>query len=95
MAGRGARHDGDWVDPMALTEKDTWHSAEARQIQQSHRGWLVMWSVWRRTFTAFSCFSTAPVVVDAPTTQSLLIRMHHVELYYGSHQLAAMKGSLA
>jgi hypothetical protein len=80
------------VDPMALTENDTRHSAEARQIQHSHRGWLVMWSAWRRTFTAFSCFSPTPVVVDALTAQSLIIRMQHVELYYANHQLAYPKG---
>jgi hypothetical protein len=77
---------------MALTEHDTRHSAEARQIQHSRRGWLVMWSLWRRTFTAFSCFSPAPVVVDAPTPESLLIRMQHVELYYSTHQLAYPEG---
>lgn len=48
-----------------------------------------MWSVWHRTFTAFSCFSLHPLVVDQPTAEGLVREMSRVELQYSSTRLAA------
>ncbi|GAA4510801.1 hypothetical protein GCM10023191_073950 [Actinoallomurus oryzae] len=55
---------------------------QARRIQESHRDWLVMWSPWHRTFTAFSCFTPDALVVDEPTPEALVNAMLRVELHY-------------
>jgi hypothetical protein len=67
-----------------LGERDARCSAQARYIQESRRGWLVMWSAWHRTFTAFSCFAPVPLVLDEPTPEALLNQMRHAELYYSA-----------
>jgi hypothetical protein len=69
---------------VRLGEKDVRRSAQARRIQESRRGWLVMWSAWHRTFTAFSCFAPVPLVLDEPTPEALIHQMRHAELYYSS-----------
>lgn len=67
-----------------LSERDAWCSEQARRIQESRWGWLVMWSPWHRTFTAFSCFSPSPLVVDEPTVDRLFDQMIRVELFYST-----------
>ena len=67
-----------------LGARDARCSAQARWIQESRRGWLVMWSAWHRTFTAFSCFSPVPLVLDEPTAEALISQMRHAELYYSA-----------
>jgi hypothetical protein len=70
--------------PARLGERDARLSAQARYIQESRRGWLVMWSAWHRTFTAFSCFAPVPLVLDEPTAEALISQMRHAELYYSA-----------
>ena len=70
--------------PARLGERDARLSAQARYIQESRRGWLVMWSTWHRTFTAFSCFSPVPLVLDEPTAEDLVNQMQRAELYYST-----------
>ncbi|GAA4629794.1 hypothetical protein GCM10023196_052580 [Actinoallomurus vinaceus] len=67
---------------MALTHLDVQRVGEAYQAMQWHRGWLIMWSLWHRTFTAFCCFSVEPLVLDAPTIEHLLPRLREVELHH-------------
>jgi hypothetical protein len=76
----------------ALGEQDALRSQEAQRIQNSHRSWLVMWSVWRRTFTAFSCFSPHPLVVDKPTADGLVSEMRRIELHYSPTPIDVQKG---
>jgi len=78
-----------------LGEEDAGCSEEARRIQESHRSWVVMWSAWHRTFTAFSCFSPGPLVVDEPTADALVRVMLRVELHYSPTRIDGLGGVLA
>src|SRR5690349_11225845 len=64
-------------------------SAEARRIQAVHRGWLVMWSTWHQTFTAFSSFTPVPLVLDEPTPHALVNRIRQAELFYSTARVTA------
>jgi hypothetical protein len=57
--------------------------AIAHTIQTRSPGWMVMWSMWRQKFSAFSCW-TAPrcVVIDAPTVEDLI---HEMQLIMIEH----------
>lgn len=79
----------------ALGEEDAACSEQALRIQASHRQWLVMWSTWRRTFTAFSCFAPDPLVVDQPTADALLNEMLRIELHYSPTRVDALGGVVA
>lgn len=70
---------------MALTELDAQRAYAAQLLMRQHRGWLVLWSPWRRTFTAFSCFTPMPLVMDAPTAAGLSAELSRVEAYYQSN----------
>jgi hypothetical protein len=67
---------------MALTDLDHQHSQEAWRIGYQHRGWLVMWSVWHRRFTAFCCFSPVPLLIEAPTAAELTAHLRRAEQHY-------------
>jgi len=58
-------------------------SVQARRIESVHRGWVVMWSTWHRTFTVFGYFAPVPLVLDEATPDALIKRMREVELRYG------------
>jgi hypothetical protein len=92
LIGRSPRGPARRSRPVASLHRgmdDSVRSAEARRIQAIYRGWLVMWSTWHRTFTAFSYFAPVPLVLDEPTPESLVNRMREVELYYStSHSTA-------
>jgi hypothetical protein len=76
----------------ALGKEDAARSEEARRIQKSHRNWVVMWSAWHRTFTAFSCFAAGPLVVDEPTSDALVSEMLRVELHYSPTRIDGLGG---
>jgi hypothetical protein len=67
-------------------------SEQALRIQEGHRQWVVMWSAWHRTFTAFSCFAPGPLVVDKPTADALLSEMARVELHYSPTRVDVLGG---
>lgn len=77
---------------MALGEQDAALSDEATRIQATHRSWVVMWSAWHRTFTAFSCFTPGPLVVDQPTSDALVSEMLRVELHYSPTRIDVLGG---
>jgi NADH:ubiquinone oxidoreductase subunit B-like Fe-S oxidoreductase len=58
---RGGRHASRMaaVRRMAIDKSDI-----ARGLQSKCHGWLVMWSKWRQTYTAFSCMTEHPVIID-------------------------------
>lgn len=77
---------------MALTSTDVTRAYEARQIGQRHRGWLVMWCLWRRTFSAFCCFASAPMVVEAATPEELVLLLRQAELQHAVASTARPAG---
>jgi hypothetical protein len=70
-------------------------SEEALRIQATHRQWVVMWSAWRRTYTAFSCFTAGPLVVDEATPDDLVSAMVRVELHYSPTRVDVLGGVAA
>ena len=64
---------------------------EARRIQDRHRSWVVMWSAWHRTFTAFSCFAPWPLVLDQPTTDALVSEMIRAELHHSPTRIDGLR----
>jgi hypothetical protein len=75
-----------------LAEDDAACSEQARRIQAAHRQWVVMWSAWRRTYTAFSCFTAGPLVVDEATPDGLISAMVRVELHHSPTRVDALGG---
>ena len=61
----------------------------------AHRQWVVMWSAWRRTYTAFSCFTAGPLVVDEATPDGLVSAMVRVELHYSPTRVDVLGGVVA
>ena len=55
---------------------------EAQRIQELSNHWVVMWSAWHQTFTAFSCFSPNRLVLDEPTSAELLDAMRRTEIHH-------------
>lgn len=56
--------------------------AVASQVEAVRPGWVVLWSPWRRTFTAFGCFAPVPVVLDDPVPVRLVSRMDRLQARY-------------
>jgi hypothetical protein len=53
--------------------------AIAQVIQARNPGWVVMWSVWRRSFSAFGCWTASRcVVVDAADAEELISEMQSI-----------------
>ena len=48
-------------------------------LQMACRGWAVMWSRWRRAYTAFALLASEPLIVDAPDPELLLQRCRAIE----------------
>jgi hypothetical protein len=67
---------------VSSSEQDAWRAEQARRVQANRRGWVVMWSVWHRTFTAFGCFSPESLVLDESTIAELAEQMLRAELRY-------------
>ncbi|MCO6010539.1 hypothetical protein NE236_36835 [Actinoallomurus purpureus] len=47
-------------------------------VQAACRDWAVMWSRWRRAYTAFATFTAGPLIVDEPDPARLLQRCREV-----------------
>ncbi|MEV5705136.1 GntR family transcriptional regulator [Actinoallomurus sp. NPDC052274] len=54
--------------------------AVATSLQSTYGGWVIIWSPWRRAFTAFSAISPDPVIIDEASVSGLLRRIGEVEL---------------
>ena len=79
MAGyhaKGGRHTTRMrvVRRMVIDRSDI-----ARGLQSSYRGWIVMWSKWRQTYTAFSCITGEPVIIDDADSDRFQDRIRQVE----------------
>lgn len=79
---------------MALTSLDAQRAHEAQVLGQRHRGWLVLWAVWHRSFTAFSCFASAPLVVEAATADELTLLLRQAELHHAVASTVRMAGAV-
>jgi hypothetical protein len=47
-------------------------------VQAACGGWAVMWSRWRRAYTAFATFTAGPFILDEPDPARLLQRCREV-----------------
>jgi hypothetical protein len=56
------------------------HPQQVAYLQMQARGWLVMWSPWRRAWTAVAQFGPVPVILDHPNPEELLKRCRAAEL---------------
>ncbi len=65
---------------------------QAQELTRHCRGWLVIWSPWRRTYTAFACFTPESVVLDADAPHQLLIQMQQTERHAVAMQPAVFQG---
>jgi hypothetical protein len=54
-----------------------------------------MWSAWRRTYTAFSCFTVGPLVVDEATPDDLVSAMVRFELHCSPTRVDVLGGVVA
>jgi hypothetical protein len=93
-AGSSARRSKRYRS-IPVSDADAGCFEQARRIQANHREWLVMWSAYRRTFTAFSCFTPEPLVVDEPTADALVREMLRVKLHYSPTRIDALGGPWA
>ncbi|MEV0348543.1 hypothetical protein AB0H88_22435 [Nonomuraea sp. NPDC050680] len=51
----------------------------AHTIQARSPGWVVLWSVWRRRFSAFGCWTSAQsVIIDAVDAEELIREMQSI-----------------
>ncbi len=55
-------------------------------VQAAASDWLVMWSAWRRDWTAFARFGPVALVVDDPDPGRLLRRCRAAELTFGERR---------
>lgn len=56
------------------------HAVEiARRIQDAHAGWVVIWSPWRRKFTAFGACTAESVIVDESSVERLRALMEQAQ----------------
>jgi hypothetical protein len=84
---RGGEPEGPssfWPQPPPLRPTDADQAITASQLQRAHPSWLVLWSPYRRAFTAFACFTDEPVVLDASAPQQLHLVMQRTEQQHAS-----------
>jgi hypothetical protein len=70
----------------AVRRDTTDHAQAVASLQQTCPSWLVMWSRWRQTYTAFACFTAEPVIVDEAQEDAFLARLKAIEMASASGQ---------
>ena len=81
--------------PQGRPDREVWdaqHVRQAQELARRNQGWVVMWSSWRRAFTAFACFTAEPVVLDEPAVPVLLAHMRQTELTYAAAPIPPFQG---
>jgi hypothetical protein len=58
-------------------------AATVSRLQACSPCWLVMWSTYHMTFTAFAAFAPVPLVLDDADADRLAVTMRQEELRYG------------
>lgn len=66
---------------------DVYAAEVARRVQETRAGWVVIWSPWRRKFTAFGACTAERVIVDEISVERLCVLMDQAE---GIAALAAL-----
>jgi hypothetical protein len=57
------------------------HAAEvAARLESTCAGWVVIWSPWRRKFTAFGACTPERTIVEDTSVHGLRVRMDTVQL---------------
>jgi hypothetical protein len=51
----------------------------AQSLQRECRRWLIMWSAWRQTYTAFACCTREPLIIDEQRIGRFLERINEAE----------------
>ncbi|WP_345435935.1 hypothetical protein [Actinoallomurus vinaceus] len=49
-------------------------------LQAACTGWLIMWSRWRRAYTAFGACTKRPVIIDEADPARLIQQCRAIEL---------------
>lgn len=65
---------------LEARKSDAEHAAIAASLQKTCPRWLIMWSRWHQTYTAFACFTREPIIVDEAAVEVFLARVEQVEL---------------
>ncbi|GAA4609187.1 hypothetical protein GCM10023195_36790 [Actinoallomurus liliacearum] len=60
--------------------RNTRAEAVAASLQSAYGGWVIIWSPWRRAFSAFCAVSTDSMIIDEASVSGLLRRIGEVEL---------------
>jgi hypothetical protein len=60
-------------------QRDSERATIAASLQMTCPRWLIMWSRWHQTYTAFACFTREPVIVDEAMVDAFLARIQQVE----------------
>jgi hypothetical protein len=55
-------------------------SEVAAELQDHRPGWLIIWSPWRRCFTAFAALSPSALIIDAPSISRLTGHLDQAEM---------------
>lgn len=79
MPGRHARGGRHATRMGAVRRMVIDRSDIARGLQGRYRGWVVIWSKWRQTYTAFCCMTAEPVIIDDADFDRFLKRIGQVE----------------
>lgn len=58
------------------------HADSVKDLQSKVRGWIVMWSPWRQTFTAFARFSSEPLIIDEADSDRFVERLQQMEQHH-------------
>lgn len=65
---------------LAARESDAKNATIAASLQVTCPTWLIMWSRWHQTYTAFACFTPNRVIIDEARADALLAHIKEVEL---------------
>jgi hypothetical protein len=73
------RPRGRRADKKHRSAADT-HAAEvALRLQTAYAGWVVIWSPWRRMFTAFGSCTNERLIIDDSSVERLQVLMDQAE----------------
>lgn len=58
---------------------DTYAAEVALRLEAAYAGWVVIWSPWRRMFTAFGSCANERLIIDEPSVERLRALMDQAE----------------
>jgi hypothetical protein len=76
----GRRRPRDrWAYAEHRLPADTHATEVARRIEAAYAGWVVIWSPWRRMFTAFGSCTNERLIIDDSSVERLRALMDQAE----------------